>query len=128
MKKPKRIQLKRTKGWKMPKNTIIVDRRSKYGNPFKIVGDMIYCDASHRRKIMDPWVYFSGPWNDDKIHDFLLYFYETWVNGIRYHGKVKPREFTIEQLQKELKGKNLACWCKPGAKCHADVLLEVANA
>lgn len=22
---------------------------------------------------------------------------------------------------------NLACWCKPGAPCHADVLLEIAN-
>lgn len=27
----------------------------------------------------------------------------------------------------ELRGKNLACWCKPGASCHADVLLELAN-
>lgn len=29
---------------------------------------------------------------------------------------------------KELRGKNLACWCKIGAPCHADVLLEVAMA
>jgi hypothetical protein len=28
----------------------------------------------------------------------------------------------------ELRGKNLACWCRPGATCHADVLLELANA
>ena len=28
----------------------------------------------------------------------------------------------------ELRGKDLACWCKPGAPCHADVLLELANA
>lgn len=27
----------------------------------------------------------------------------------------------------ELHGKNLACWCKPGAPCHADALLELAN-
>ena len=27
----------------------------------------------------------------------------------------------------ELRGKNLACWCAPGAPCHADVLLEIAN-
>jgi hypothetical protein len=26
-----------------------------------------------------------------------------------------------------LRGKNLACWCKPGEACHADVLLEIAN-
>ena len=27
----------------------------------------------------------------------------------------------------ELRGKNLACWCKEGDSCHADVLLELAN-
>jgi len=30
----KRIQRKRTKRWKMPKNTIYVGRPSKWGNPF----------------------------------------------------------------------------------------------
>ena len=28
---------------------------------------------------------------------------------------------------KELKGKNLSCWCRLDCKCHADVLLELAN-
>lgn len=28
----------------------------------------------------------------------------------------------------DLRGKNLACWCKPGTPCHADVLLNLANA
>jgi len=27
----------------------------------------------------------------------------------------------------ELRGKNLACWCKLDQPCHADVLLELAN-
>lgn len=27
----------------------------------------------------------------------------------------------------ELRGKNLACWCRSGEPCHADVLLELAN-
>jgi hypothetical protein len=26
-----------------------------------------------------------------------------------------------------LAGKDLACWCKPGQPCHADVLLRIAN-
>jgi hypothetical protein len=26
-----------------------------------------------------------------------------------------------------LKGKNLACWCKPGEPCHAELLLKLAN-
>ena len=36
----------------------------------------------------------------------------------------KPR--FVEQIRKELKGKVLACWCKPKA-CHGDVLAEIAN-
>jgi len=31
---PERIQRKRTKGWKMPPNTISVCRPGKWGNPF----------------------------------------------------------------------------------------------
>jgi len=27
----------------------------------------------------------------------------------------------------ELAGRDLACWCPPYLRCHADVLLEVAN-
>lgn len=29
--------------------------------------------------------------------------------------------------RRELRGKNLACWCPLDGPCHADVLLEVAN-
>lgn len=32
----------------------------------------------------------------------------------------------IEEIRKELKGKDLICWCAPEV-CHADVLLEIAN-
>jgi hypothetical protein len=32
----------------------------------------------------------------------------------------------IERAKKELKGKRLACWCKPSA-CHGDVLAEIVN-
>lgn len=34
----------------------------------------------------------------------------------------------FEAFVAPLRGKNLACWCKPGDRCHADVLLEMANA
>jgi hypothetical protein len=32
-----------------------------------------------------------------------------------------------EEIRAELKGHNLACWCKPGTPCHADVLIALAN-
>jgi hypothetical protein len=33
-----------------------------------------------------------------------------------------------DDIRRELRGKNLACWCRPGEPCHGDVLLEIANA
>lgn len=33
----------------------------------------------------------------------------------------------VEKAKRELRGKRLACWCSPAA-CHADVLIEIANA
>lgn len=31
-----------------------------------------------------------------------------------------------KEIRKELKGKDLVCWCAP-KPCHADILLEIAN-
>lgn len=33
---PERIQLRRTKGWRMPPDTVKVDRTTKWGNPFVV--------------------------------------------------------------------------------------------
>ena len=33
---PKRIQLKRTKGWRKPEGAVVVSRPSRWGNPFAI--------------------------------------------------------------------------------------------
>jgi hypothetical protein len=33
---PERIQLKRTKGWRMPPNSVKVDRSTQWGNPFRV--------------------------------------------------------------------------------------------
>lgn len=35
---PQRIQLRRTKGWRMPANTISVARPSMWGNPYRVGG------------------------------------------------------------------------------------------
>jgi hypothetical protein len=47
--------------------------------------------------------------------------YEQWLvtdsNGLE----------VLRSAKIELRGKNLACWCKPGAPCHADVLLLLVN-
>jgi hypothetical protein len=33
---PKRVQLRRTKGWRKPEGVIVVSRGTKWGNPFKV--------------------------------------------------------------------------------------------
>lgn len=128
---PIRIQRKRTKGWKMPNNTIYVGRPSRWGNPFKKVGDIIYLDAGYRRKILDKWIYVSS----EKENDLLL-LYEMLITD-----KIKTCTLTVSAFGdvmhwlrhfrklnlSELKNKNLACWCKPDEPCHADVLLRLAN-
>jgi len=118
----KRIQRKRTKGWVMPENTICVNRPTKWGNPLKLVGDIIYINAGWRRKILDPWVYFKT----GNIEDVLKY-YDLLLNGewlgdnedMRYWN-IKLHELPIN----ELKGKDLACFCSISCACHADVLLK----
>jgi Domain of unknown function (DUF4326) len=45
----------------------------------------------------------------------------------RYRRYLADHPELAEAARRELAGKDLACWCKPGDLCHADVLLEVAN-
>ena len=45
--------------------------------------------------------------------------YRTYIYGER-------QEALREEVKKELKGKDLICWCFP-EPCHADILLEIAN-
>jgi len=43
-----------------------------------------------------------------------------------YHAWVlKNRK--VEEIQQELAGHDLACWCPLDKPCHADILLELAN-
>ena len=43
--------------------------------------------------------------------------YEIWLE---HHSELK------DLAKKELKGKDLVCWCSPLA-CHGDILLKIAN-
>jgi hypothetical protein len=37
------------------------------------------------------------------------------------------RHLTVEDVRRDLAGKDLACWCALDVACHADTYLEVAN-
>lgn len=53
-----------------------------------------------------------------------------WFNVSYFEAdlRVGHLPFTAEQARAELAGRDLACWCPLDQPCHADVLLEIANA
>lgn len=97
MSEPVRVQRKRSKGWKMPPNTVYVGRPSKWGNPYKVGSG------------------YGSYWTYSKFQAKALY--RQFVN-VGYFRKA---------IVRELRGKNLTCWCPIGEPCHADVLLQIAN-
>jgi|SRR3989304_1812230 len=122
----KRIQRKRTKGFKTPENTIYVGRPTKWGNPFIDISDIVYVDASHRRTILSKWVYYgtvsetggAAKLYRDMIMDLNSHEVETEI-----YNKFK----LIRDTHRDLEGKNLSCFCSTSIPCHADTLLELLN-
>jgi hypothetical protein len=126
---PKRIQRSRARGWRMPEGAVYVGRPTKWGNPFRSYAP-----------------------------DEAVRLYRTAVMGampiafaaglVRHVSIIELANARIETLSSlplaELRGRDLACWCglcdrhkdgKPlGVQCpdcrpcHADVLIELANA
>jgi hypothetical protein len=100
---PIRIQLRRTRGWRMPPNTIKVARPSRWGNPYsldtarKLMPNAT--DAERRRRCVRAFSIWVTDMEDDELKEYLT----------------------------PLRGKNLACFCALNEMCHADVLLELAN-
>lgn len=112
MSSPIRVQRKRVKGYKMPENTVSVTRPGKWGNPFKV-----------NMPVPEEWV--SKLNHDDHFH--FMKFECGYVDGAE-NAVWLFRHYVAPTLDlTELRGKNLACFCKIGDACHADVLLELAN-
>ena len=120
--KPVRIQRKRVKGWKMPENTISVTRPGKWGNCFKIGGRYKWGGLSNKG-IDTLIIVMEAHVPDDKFTTL-----ETAEECIEWYEKyIYLRPGFIDKVKKELKGKNLACFCKEGHPCHAGILLKIAN-
>lgn len=97
---PHRVQLKRTKGWKMPADTVKIDRTTRWGNPFTPAdsGSVANAVANHA----------------------------AWMKGelAAPDGAVPP---SVEEIRSALRGRHLACWCALDGPCHADLMLQIAN-
>lgn len=115
----KRIQRKRRKGWRMPPDTIYVGRPTPWGNPFRVIGDMVYYYCT-RRTILSPWIL----WYDDGGHtpEEAIWLYEKWITG-----KIPVEKYGLPPVPdlEPLRGKNLMCWCPLSKPCHVDVLLKL---
>ena len=100
----KRIQRKRTKGWRMPEGAIYVGRPSRWGNRWR---------------------------PDDDLGRGLLWDAQTVVDLFRIDITTRedcwPETFSLADWLAPLLGHDLACWCALDQPCHADVLLELAN-
>lgn len=120
---PRRIQLKRTKGWRMPPNTVKVTRPHRWGNNWKI-GSNMWDHAAKKFRVVenatDAVEAFrnSVDWDPDAPYT---------VGNLVCLGGYGPEHRNRKTIRSELRGKNLACWCPIGSPCHADVLLELAN-
>jgi hypothetical protein len=113
MGQPHRVQLKRDRGWKMPENTVKVDRTTRFGNPF-----------TEDRYGREPAVILFRRWLNGELGDAEIK--ERYPPVIATH--LLSRRHGIRALIATLHGKNLACWCPHDGPCHADILLELAAA
>lgn len=100
---PRRIQLHRTKGWRMPANAVKIDRSTRWGNPWPIGK--------------------PGPHGE-----VMATAEQAQARFRRMLHSAKEREAVgYPSDPTPLRGKDVACWCTADAPCHGDVLLEWVN-
>ncbi len=116
--RPQRLHLSRRKGFDLQASSKalnglpakLVSRPGKWGNPFSIdeVAKQYGLDrAAAQAKAVDLCT--------------------QWLIGAIDPALSPGPPPTREAIRAELGAHNLACWCKPGTPCHADVLIEIAN-
>ena len=125
----KRIQRQRTKGWRMPPNTVYVGRPSLWGNPWTVrelaapewhiePGDRAAAAVRLYRRELQHWGLMS-----DRAYVISD---ERWEAEWQHWKSIAPHAENMAELAAvALKGKDLACWCPLDQPCHADVLLEL---
>lgn len=90
---PRRIKRSRARGWRKPDGAVIVDRTSRYGNPYRVG-----VDATDNAEAVE--------------------MFRTYLDG---------RPDLVAMIRRELRGRDLVCFCDLTLPCHADVLLAIAN-
>jgi hypothetical protein len=115
MNAPVRLQLSRRKGFDLAalsqttngRDCVSVARPGPWGNPFVVGrhGTAADCVDLYRALL-------AGLIRVGRDPDVAT------LQAVREH---------VDRHGHELRGKNLACWCRLGAPCHGDVLLRLVN-
>lgn len=119
---PKRIQLRRTKDWRLPPGSASVARPSRWGNPYRPGRPCCFGGA-----LLPP--VSTGDWLREVS---LPRFRETCpdiATAVTWYRELLDRcPALATEARRTLRGLHLACWCPLDQPCHADVLLAIANA
>ena len=153
---PKRIQRQRTKGYRMPEGAVYVGRPTRWGNPFVYRDEslgLIRFGPMHLERFGRAWDYegrISAAGTSHHIWfsaDDVVETYVRWATraeivelfrltltaptpGMLAAYPSRQGRFltaTVDDIRRELAGKDLVCWCNPFDPCHADTLLDLAN-
>jgi hypothetical protein len=111
---PRRIQRSRAKGWRMPEGAVYVGRPGVCGNPFQ------HPDRALSVRMFRVWL--TGSLRTSALFCERM----KVIEGKRM--LTHRRQVVLRHALPALRGHDLACWCALDQPCHADVLLELANA
>lgn len=115
-----RFQLSRRKGYRKPEGGVVCTRASRYGNPHKLADVVL--------ELLRAMPESERPKYGSIQHELLLSdATRTAIERFRddlYAGKLRV---TVEDVKRDLRGKDLGCFCNTDDWCHVDVLLTVAN-
>src|SRR3990172_5921560 len=103
MSNPIRVQRTRKKGGGIPAGAVYVGRPSKWGNPFHTHGDGYRMAPEIAVQSFRETLRTEGSFFPNDLPRFRTH---------RGHLQIELRELTTaEDIKRELRGKNLACWC-----------------
>jgi hypothetical protein len=116
--RPQRLQLSRRRGFDLQAVSVALNglpakritRPGPWGNPFTIE------DIAER--------YGLAP---EAAQARAVELCAQWLRGTLESDLSPGPAPSRAAIRAGLGGHNLACWCRPGTPCHADVLIELAN-
>jgi hypothetical protein len=127
--RPVRIQRKRTAGYDMQAvsratnalDCISVTRPGRWGNPYdvKVFGRELSM-ALFRQSVEGAWNPALLVGHSDELCHAAYQAHLAFMS--RFRG-----DHPLTAARSELRGYNLACYCRPEDACHSSVLLELAN-